>query len=103
MAICHDICRDKCIFCNYCEKFIHLKCSKLSRGQIRAQSHTYMCQICLKGSLPVDMVSKTDKKSPTNVSTPVSLNSKRLNREGDSLSPESEKGCGLCIECEMIV
>ena len=60
-----------------------------------------MCQICLKGSLPVDMVSKTDKKSPTNVSTPVSLNSKRLiNQEGDPLSPESEKGCGLCIECD---
>ena len=64
------------------------------------QNHTYMCQLCLKDSLPVDMVSKPDKINPTDENIPVLLNSNHHRLEVDSLSPDLEKGCGLCIECD---
>ena len=99
--ICSDICRDKCIFCNYCEKFIHLKCSKLSRGQVRTQNQTYMCQGCLKDNLPVDMVSKTEKV--TDASNLAYTNTNQRNTNTDVLSHGHLEldniGCGLCIEC----
>ena len=67
--ICHDICRDKCIFCSLCEKFLHIKCTKLTRGQVRsyARCGNYICNICLKDNLPVNKMFP-DLKYPVQVS-----------------------------------
>ena len=61
--ICQDICRDKCIFCFHCEKFIHVKCTKLTHGQVRSyvQSGNYICSLCIKNNLPVNLFEKPDK------------------------------------------
>ena len=77
-----------------------MKCSKLSRGQIRTHNQTYICQLCLKDSLPVDLVSKPDKLTPiANASTINTYD--QCDKEGKSVSAELENaGCGLCIECD---
>ena len=93
--ICSEICRDKCIFCNYCEQFIHMKCSKLSWGQIRTHNNTYICQLCLKGNLPVDMVSKPEKTNTVNV-----VPRGEYQCCQNDVSSDMQLGCGLCIECD---
>ena len=58
--ICYGICRDKVLFCQCCEKFIHAKCTKLTRGQIRSQGHNYICNICIKDNLPMCSTASTN-------------------------------------------
>ena len=96
--ICLDICRDKCIFCNHCEKFIHVKCTKLTRRQIRsyARCGNYICCGCIKNNLPINLFSKS-KTNDLITSTPSSSCTNTTNHNSDS---DITAGCGLCIECD---
>ena len=55
--ICQKVCNisDKCICCAVCNKWIHLKCSKLTIKQYENYSHSndcYYCKLCLDSILP---------------------------------------------------
>ena len=97
--ICQDICRDKCIFCNHCEKFIHVKCTKLTRRQVRsyARCGNYICSICIKNNLPVNLFAKPDSNA-LNMALPTSCTNTPIYNPSSS-NPDSA-GCGLCIECD---
>ena len=90
--ICHDICRDKCIFCSQCKKFLHIQCTKLTRAQVRsyARCGNYICTICIKDNLPVNLFTKPE--------TPVS--SQSVTSQYHATRNFETDGCGLCIECD---
>ena len=90
---CHQLCRDQCIFCNHCEHFLHLKCTKLTRGQGKNKGQNYICHICIKDNLPIGAIENSVfcPKTPTG-NGKIDLS----NPDIASLNP----GCGLCIECD---
>ena len=95
--LCSEICRDKCIFCCYCENFVHAKCIKLTPRQIRRHKKDFICQICIKENIPLSNVPN---------SNPIFQNFDCANStKGDSSkswtgpSRSGEQGCDLCIEC----
>ena len=95
--VCTHLCRDKCIFCQNCEKFLHLKCTKLTRGQGR--QHNFICNLCIRENLPVCAVTNPDSydyNSPRG--QVVDLSS--LDRNTNSLTDVENQGCGLCTECD---
>ena len=89
--ICADLCRDKCIYCNCCDRFLHVKCAKRPRGHVRGQNINYICQLCIKDSLPITAVSTVDTVKNTN------LQKKQFCPPDIGLV--SDDGCGLCVEC----
>ena len=96
--LCSEICRDKCIFCSYCEKFVHAKCIKLTPRQIRKHRKDFICKICISENIPLSSVpnsnpifKNTDPDVPSEGGGP---NESQAN-PGISI----EEGCGLCIEC----
>ena len=93
--VCKDLCRDKCIFCRQCEQFLHAKCSKLTRGQLRSQRNNYICHICVKENLPLNAVSNPDEV-PIHVMSVNCIN----NNVSNTISDSTNAGCGLCIECD---
>ena len=103
--ICKEICRDKCIFCKQCEQFLHAKCSKLTRRQLRSQKKNYLCHICVKENLPVNVISK---QNPTSSQNPLFhtqpnmtiTNSAQNISNSYTESDKAKAGCGLCIECD---
>ena len=101
--VCKDICRDKCIFCTQCEQFLHAKCSKLSRGQLRSLKNNYLCHICMKENLPVNAVSKPDQSAPNlqiTTSPAITTNGTQNGSKSYCESEVLDAGCGLCIECD---
>ena len=87
--ICLELCRDKCIYCTCCARFLHMKCAKRPRGRGRDQN--YICQICIKEHLPVSAVVSTSDTAKS-VEAPQFCCPSNTNLVND-------KGCGLCIEC----
>ena len=56
-VICQKVCKisHKCICCAVCNKWIHLKCSKLTIKQYENYSHSndcYYCKLCVDSILP---------------------------------------------------
>ena len=96
--ICKGICRDKCIFCDHCERFLHIKCTKLTRGQVisHAKRRNYICRFCIEENLPVSIFSNP-KSSTAAIATPSSSTLFNISNKNECGSGDS--GCGLCIEC----
>ena len=86
--VCQMLCRDKCIYCDICEKFLHVKCTKLTRGQGQNRSRNFICHLCIQDNLPVGAVNTSTANAPS-VSPTFSINSNVVT-----------EGCGLCIECD---
>ena len=87
--VCHELCRDRCIFCNHCEKFLHLKCTKLTCGQGRNKSQNYICHLCIKENLPIGVIPENENAPKEKIGI----------RNVPDINPDTE-GCGLCIECD---
>ena len=105
--ICFDICRDKCLFCQHCERFVHSKCTKLTRGQIRSQAHNYICSLCVKSTLPINVITnETLATQVSEISLPIRNNTCNLCIECNSecfdcdVCPDLQRVCGLCLSCK---
>ena len=99
-AVCKSLCRDGCIMCDVCKSWIHFKCSKLTRKQLRRYSTTedkYYCTPCISTSLPFNRLA--DKKlNILNSNDKVTL-SKETRLPAETNFQDGKATCDLCMEC----
>ena len=104
-GVCSSVCNDGCIMCDSCCMWIHFKCSKLTKKQIRRyqrkHSDVYYCRYCIAQNLPLCSVSSNKLNSLySNDNLLVS------NENTNELTPitaygaaNTQNDCNLCIEC----
>ena len=105
-SVCSAICNDGCIMCDSCCTWIHYKCSKLTKKQIRRfqrkQSDVYFCRYCVAQNLPLCSVS-SDKLNSIFSSDSISTISNESAEESTPMlafgAVNTENSCNLCIEC----
>ena len=74
--LCNKISQNDCIMCDHCKKWIHYKCSKLTKTQINRYTHSndvYYCPTCISQCIPFTRI-RTSQLADLNcsVSTTVS-------------------------------
>ena len=92
--VCNELCRNRCIFCSNCEKFLHAKCTKLTKGQVQNRGNNYICHLCIKDNLPINAVDTTLPSK--NQTAGIDYRNILQNNSASDLSVS----CTLCVECD---
>ena len=103
-GVCSSICNDGCIMCDSCCMWIHFKCSKLTKKQIRRyqrkQSDIYYYSFCIAQNLPLCGVSSN--KLNILFSNDSILPDKNQNKTVPNMTSgaaNTQNYCNLCIDC----
>ena len=102
-GVCSAICNDGCIMCDSCFMWIHFKCSKLTKKQIRRYqrkcSDVYYCRYCIAQNLPLCDIS-TKKLNSLNSRDTILVNDVSNSTPSVThVAANIQNACNLCIDC----